>query len=238
MKIARLGDWDFNWSDIFGDVSDVSVGDQFEFYDPYGDFTPIPEYEIPIAEEPMPDDSFYDLTDAEWEEIVTASEHDWNDVAYPTEEQAPLPSEPPPITGLPAPTVPTSRPPIVRETDSTLETLGKIVQTAAGAYYQYVRAQTPQGSIYAPRPVAAPPAGTRYDASGRLVSAVTGQPVRIDSFGRVVNASGQVVSQPGARYDPYGRPVSSMTANLPSWALPAGIAAGVAVLLIAFGGRK
>lgn len=139
-------------------------------------------------------------------------------------------------------------PPVVRnqgdegiDISKILRTAGSVVGAAAGEFFKYTRTVGPNGQpIYTPQRIPNPPPGTRYDASGRLVYVSTGQPVRVDTYGRVVDSTGRVVSTTGT-YDQYGRPITTGTSfmqNLPPYAIPLGIAALVAIVAFSGGSKK
>lgn len=140
------------------------------------------------------------------------------------------------------PTVATTPAPVSTDNGIDLNSIVKAVtqigSAVAEAYFRYQRGIMPNGQPgYIPQRIPNPPPGTRYDASGRLISMTTGRPVTVNSQGQVVDEFGRVISQSGQRYDMYGRPISGgMFDNLPSWALPA--IAGVAVLFLLGRNRK
>lgn len=221
--------------DIFG-ASEVELPDFSDYADDFGGEVFAEDYYTALDLEPI--DFSSEEYDYLWDEIPTAEEtngivNDW------------IPD--PVITGETPPVVTTMPPAILNTGDSGIDvnSIVKFVTQAGGAiadaYFRYVRTTQPNGvPIYNPQQIPNPPPGTRYDASGRLVSTATGAPVRVNSAGQIVDDRGNVVSAGGVRYDAYGRPVvgsAGVLDNLPPWALPAGIA-GIAALFLLSGSRK
>lgn len=229
------------------------------------DWSTLPEIQWnalpPLEEIPMPTDDTYvsefggtiehdQMNYPTWES-VDSGVFDYVDDAGGAPQDFSFDEPAQPIIGEP-PSVVTDPPAVITRPGDYGIDISKVLQTAAGIVFKYVQGTN---GTYTPQGMPPAPAGTRYDASGRLVSATTGYPVQVDRYGRIVNTGGSIVPSGQVRYDIYGRPVSPTGApygtpyaqpysggfslnNLPAWALPAGIAALGLLAIVSMKGKS
>lgn len=237
----RLGDIDFDFDagDLFSDIGDYSFPDFGDYSLPDFSIPDISDYNFPeINEYSLPEDlemSPDDFYDDYYEDTPIYSEPIDYEETYPGggviqsefpepivyEETYPGGGTYEPTIYNETPTVLNTEPPVIEKPGDFGIDIGKIFGTVANVggqlltqYYRYQQMKTPGGgTIYNPQRLPNTPPGTRYDASGRLVYTATGQPVRVNSNGQILDTFGRVISQQGIKYDRYGRPLTTINPN-------------------------